>query len=89
MMEEVKKKDKEYINDDMYKIVVFNDNKNTFDHVVFCFIAILNHDPIQANQCAQIIHNTGKYAVKVGKFDKLERYCTKLIELGLDATITI
>lgn len=72
-----------------YKLFVFNDSVNTFDHVISCFIRILGHTPIQAHQCAQIIHNTGKYAVKLGSFEELEPYCNQLIEQRIDAVVTI
>ena len=38
------------------KIVVYNDDVNTFDHVIDTFIHVLGHSPVQAEQCAIIIH---------------------------------
>lgn len=75
--------------DKSYKLIVFNDSVNTFDHVISCFIRILGHTPVQAEQCAQIIHNTGKYAVKLGSFEELEPYCNQLTEQRIDAVVTI
>lgn len=69
-------------------ILVFNDNVNSFSHVIECFVNILKYDYSQAEQCAIIIHNNGKYAVKLGDFEYLEPYCDKLIRKGLDAVIT-
>ncbi len=72
-----------------FSIIVFNDDFNSFDHVIDCFIEILKHTPSQAEQCAMIIHNNGKYAVKVGTFDELEPYCYKLVNKGIVAVVTL
>jgi ATP-dependent Clp protease adaptor protein ClpS len=52
-------------------IVVYNDDINTFEHVIYCLIKYCNHGREQAEQCAMIIHNKGKYAVKSGTSEKL------------------
>ena len=46
-----------------------------------------DHTPIQAEQCAIIVHFKGKCSVKTGTFDELEPRCTKLLEAGLSAEI--
>jgi ATP-dependent Clp protease adaptor protein ClpS len=68
-------------------IVVYNDDYNTFDHVINCFINYCKHSTIQAEQCANIIHNNGKCSVKNGNFDKLKPIKEALCEAGLSATI--
>ncbi len=68
-------------------IILHNDDVNTFDHVISCLMEICGHDPIQAEQCAWIVHNNGKCAVKRGTFDQLEPRCTALLERGLSADI--
>lgn len=68
-------------------IVVYNDDHNSFDHVINCLIKYCGHGPHQAGQCALIIHNKGKYAVKHGELDKLKPICEALQENGLDAKI--
>lgn len=69
------------------EIVIFNDEVNSFDHVIRCLCTICEHDPLQAEQCAWIIHNNGKCAVKRGTFDALEPQCHALLEEGLSAGI--
>ncbi len=69
------------------QIVVFNDDVNTFDFVIDSFIKICNHEPIQAEQCAHIIHFTGKCSVKQGDWETLEPMCTALIDRGISAEI--
>ena len=68
-------------------IVVYNDNVNTFEHVILCFIKYCEHNILQAEQCAHIIHNNGKCAVKNGSFDKLLPVCEALLDQGLTAKI--
>lgn len=68
-------------------LVVYNDDVNTFEHVVASFVEVLGHDPIQAEQCALIIHCTGSYAVKKGTQMSLLPYANGLIGKGLDAQI--
>lgn len=68
-------------------IVVYNDDVNTFDHVINSLVSVCNHQPIQAEQCAWIIHNNGKCDVKTGDYEELKPMCSDLLELGLSAEI--
>ena len=38
------------------EIVVYNDDVNTFDHVIDTLIEVCDHTPIQAEQCLSLIH---------------------------------
>jgi len=69
------------------QIVVYNDDVNSFEHVILCFIKYCNHELIQAEQCALIIHNNGKCAVKNGTYSKLKPICEALLDNGLRAKI--
>lgn len=69
------------------EIVVFNDEVNTFDHVIDMLIAACGHDLLQAEQCTMLIHYKGKCAVKSGDYEDLEPQCTRLLEGGLSAEI--
>lgn len=70
------------------KIIVYNDEVNTFDWVIMSLVEICEHSPEQAEQCAWIIHTKGKYAVKSGTFDDLRPRCEALLDRGLSATIS-
>ena len=70
-----------------YSIILYNDDFNTFDHVISCLIQICNHELIQAEQCAWIVHTNGKCIVKTGEYKQLEPLCTLLLEKGLSAII--
>ena len=69
------------------KIVIFNDDVNTFDHVIDCLIMYCEHEPLQAEQCALIIHNNGRCEVKTGDYEELKPICSFLLEEGLSAQI--
>ena len=47
-----------------HEIILYNDDVNTFDHVIKTLIAVCEHTPQQAEQCAMIVHYKGKCAVK-------------------------
>jgi ATP-dependent Clp protease adaptor protein ClpS len=70
-----------------YQIVVYNDDVNTFEHVIICFMKYCGHEWLQAEQCALIIHNNGKCSVKKGQFNKLKPICEALLENGIKAKI--
>lgn len=70
-----------------HEIILFNDNVNTFDHVIKMLIKICEHDELQAEQCAILVHYTGKCGVKTGSFKELNPKCSALLEAGLSAEI--
>lgn len=69
------------------EIVLYNDDVNTFDHVIETLIRVCNHTAEQAEQCSIIVHYKGKCTVKTGQFDELKPQCTQLLEAGLSAEI--
>jgi ATP-dependent Clp protease adaptor protein ClpS len=69
------------------EIIVYNDDVNTFDHVIDTLIYACDHTPEQAEQCSIIVHYKGKCAVKTGSYDDLEPRCSMLLEAGLSAEI--
>jgi len=70
-----------------YEIILFNDDVNTFDHVIETLMAVCQHEPLQAEQCALLVHYTGKCAVKTGSYKELEPLCSKLLQADLSAEI--
>ncbi len=79
--------DTDVLEESIHNIIVWNDEVNTFDHVIASLIDVCEHSPEQAEQSALIIHHRGKYAVKKGDFDFLRPRCEALIDRGLQATI--
>ena len=72
---------------DERNLIVFNDDFNTFDHVIESLIKVCKHDVIQAEQCTSIIHYNGKCDVKKGDYETLEIMCTGLLDRGITAEI--
>ncbi|MBL4938879.1 MAG: ATP-dependent Clp protease adaptor ClpS [Lutibacter sp.] len=69
------------------EIVLFNDDVNTFDHVIDSLIAICEHTLEQAEQCAMLVHYKGKCTVKTGAYNDLKPRCSQLLTRGLSAEI--
>ncbi len=69
--------------DDEWSLTLFNDNHNTFDHVIECLITTCGHDALQAEQCAMIVHFKGKCTVKTGSYDDLAPMYKQLAERDL------
>lgn len=72
---------------DLLDLVVFNDDVNTFDHVIDTLIRVCKHSQEQAEQCTLLIHYKGKCAVKSGSFDFLKPLREAICEAGIDARI--
>lgn len=69
------------------EIVIYNDDVNTFDHVIETLMRVCSHTSEQAEQCSLIIHYVGKCTVKTGQMKELIPQCTQLLEAGLSAEI--
>lgn len=68
-------------------LIIYNDDVNTFDHVIKCLVEICEHEEIQAEQCTLLIHYKGKCSVKRGDYEALEPMCVALLDKGLSAKI--
>ena len=66
-----------------WHVVLYNDNHNTFDHVIDCLIQTCGHDALQAEQGAMIVHFKGKCTVKSGSYDGLAPIHKSLTEKDL------
>lgn len=72
---------------DLMDLVVFNDDVNTFDHVINTLKKVCRHTQEQAEQCTMLIHYKGKCTVKHGNFDFLKPMRDGICEAGIDARI--
>ena len=83
--------DEEVVLDDvkLYSLVVFNDEVNTFDHVIDTLIEYCDHTYEQAEQCTVIIHFKGKCAVKNGDFEELAPIRKAITGRGISAEILL
>ena len=79
--------DTEVTTTDINNLVIFNDDVNTFDHVINTLIDVCDHTPEQAEQCTLLVHYKGKCAVKSGEFDKLARLRNAICQRGISAEV--
>lgn len=73
--------------DEENKLVLWNDDVNTFDFVIECLIEICGHTLEQAEQCTILVHYKGKCTVKTGSMEKLKPMHEKLLSRGLTSEI--
>ncbi|HAQ53436.1 MAG TPA: Clp protease ClpS [Flavobacteriaceae bacterium] len=69
------------------ELIVYNDEVNTFDHVINTLIRVCKHSNEQAQQCTLIIHFKGKCSVKTGPIEKLKSACQGILDAGIQAEI--
>lgn len=72
---------------EQHKIILFNDDVNTFDHVIDTLVKVCQHNPLQAEQCALLVHYKGKCEVKSGSYKDLLSRCHLLLDAGLTAEV--
>jgi len=72
---------------DNKEIILYNDDVNTFDFVINTLIDLCGHDPFQAEQCAFIVHFSGKCAVKSGDFEEIRPIYQEMINRKLSVEI--
>lgn len=75
------------IETDVKKLVIYNDDVNTFDWVIDTLMEVCRHTSEQAEQCTLIIHYKGKCSVKEGEFDELLTMRNEICRRGISAEI--
>ena len=68
-------------------LVLYNDDINTFDHVIKSLVEVCGHDPVQAEQCAMIVHFKGSCDVKIGMMEVLNAMSRSLNLKGLNSKV--
>lgn len=71
----------------MHRLILWNDEVNTFDHVIHCLMKYLDYSEHQAEKIAWTVHNEGKCAVLEGSFTEMEVYRKILQQEGLTVTV--
>lgn len=69
------------------RLILFNDELNTFDFVIETLIKVCGHSPHQAENCALIAHFKGKCAIKTGTLEELRPYYKTMILRNLTVEI--
>ncbi len=69
------------------RLILWNDEVNTFDHVINCLMRHLQYSETQAEQIAWKVHTEGKCAVLEGSYTEMEVYRKILKSEGLTVSI--
>lgn len=68
-------------------LMVYNDDFNTFEHVIKTLVKVCKHDIHQAEQCTFLIHYKGKCSVKKGMYEELKPMREGITSAGIKASI--
>lgn len=70
-----------------FQVILYNDDVNTFDWVIECLVEICEHETLQAEQCALLVHFKGKAVVKSGGLEEMQSVCQALCDRSLSAVV--
>ncbi|MBD3748898.1 MAG: ATP-dependent Clp protease adaptor ClpS [Sphingobacteriales bacterium] len=71
----------------MHRLILWNDEVNTFEHVIYCLMKYLDYSEHQAEKIAWTVHNEGKCAILEGSFTEMEVYRKILQQEGLTVSV--
>ena len=69
------------------RLILHNDDHNSFEYVEDCLIQVCKHTSEQAQQCALLVHYTGKCSVMHGSVKDLIHAADKLKSADLTVEI--
>lgn len=70
-----------------HRLILWNDDVNTFDHVIYCLMHHLQYTEAEASQIAWKVHTEGKCAVLEGSYTEMEIYRKILKSEGLTVSV--
>ncbi|QEK52853.1 ATP-dependent Clp protease adaptor ClpS [Pedobacter aquae] len=71
----------------VHRLILWNDEVNTFDHVIYCLMKYLDYSENQADKIAWTVHNEGKCAILEGSLTEMEVYRKILKQEGLTVSV--
>ena len=69
------------------RLILWNDEVNSFEHVIYCLIKYLDYNDAQAQKIAWEVHTKGKCAILEGSFTEVEVYRKILQQEGLTVSV--
>ena len=69
------------------RLILWNDDVNTFDHVIHCMVKYLDYTESQAEKIAWEVHTKGKCAILEGSYTEMEIYRKILQQEGLTVSV--
>ena len=70
-----------------HKLILFNDDANSFVYVMACLIKFCGHEPQQAEQCALVADLAGQCTIKHGCWAQISTMAELLEGVGLKAKV--
>jgi ATP-dependent Clp protease adaptor protein ClpS len=83
----LKKENKKKRGNGKSSLILYNDDVNTFEHVIKSLVDICGHDPVQAEQCAMIVHFKGSCEIKIDVVEVLNAMSLSLNAKGLHSEV--
>lgn len=81
--------DKERSGGEAGTLILYNDDVNTFEHVIKSLVEVCGHDSVQAEQCAMIVHFKGSCEVRNGIIEVLNAMSRSLNAKGLNSKVEV
>ena len=69
------------------QVVLFNDDVNTFEHVIACLVSIFGHNVQLAADIALEVHTKGRAIAEVEPREQAEQHAAALRRQGLGASV--
>jgi ATP-dependent Clp protease adaptor protein ClpS len=76
-----------FANEDLWAIIVWNDDVTTFQTVIQAFVEIFNHTVERADQLAWTIHRTGKAVAAIRPKEEAEAAVRDLHQRKISASL--
>jgi ATP-dependent Clp protease adaptor protein ClpS len=73
--------------EDLWAVIVWNDDVNTFAHVIKALVEILNHSLARAEELTDKIHNSGKAVVAIRPKDEATSIVQRFHGRSIQATM--
>ncbi|NGM62983.1 ATP-dependent Clp protease adaptor ClpS [Sphingobacterium sp. SGG-5] len=70
-----------------HRLILWNDEINTFDHVIYCLMHHLQYSEAEAERIAWKVHTEGKCPVLEGSYTEVEIYRKILKAEGLTVSV--
>lgn len=70
-----------------HHLILWNDDTNTFEHVIHCLVKYLDYTETQAEKIAWTVHNDGKCTILEGSWTEVEVYRKILQQEGLTVSV--
>ncbi len=83
----LRRSDRRGSGDEIHSLILYNDDVNTFSHVIKSLVEVCGHDLVQAEQCALIVHFKGSCDIKLGIREVLLSMSSMLNAKGLNTRV--